>query len=135
MGDDRSKECPAEVVELVLTFEPVLRKEVTHEDAVVIMTRHGEERTRDTYAEPVFACRTEVCQVLESCEAHADADGIDDAVHLLVEIRVFAHHQEEHDEFGQFLGNACSEKGETEGSRHRGVGFGEETKRLKGCAE
>ena len=32
MGDDRSKECPAEVIELVLTFEPILGKEVTHED-------------------------------------------------------------------------------------------------------
>ena len=135
MGYDRSEECPTEVVELVLTFEPVLGKEVAHEDAVVVMARHGKKGARNAHAKPVFACRTEVCQVLETCEAHTHTDGIDDAVHLLVEIGIFAHHQEKHDEFGQFLGDACAEEGETKCSYHCGVGFGEKTKHFKWRAE
>lgn len=135
MGDDRSGERPTEVVEFVLAFEPVLGEEVAHEDAVIVMTRYSEKGTRDAHAEPVFACRAEVCQVFETCETHAHADGVYDAVHLLVEIGVFAHHQEEHDEFSQFLWNACAEEGETKCSCHCGVGFGEETKHFKGRAE
>ena len=63
---------------------------IAHEDGKGIMARDGQQGTGGGNSHPVVLLLQQIEQVLDGCKAQADADGIDDAVEMLVEIGILA---------------------------------------------
>ena len=67
------------------------------------MAGNREQRTRNRHREEVSGILEDIHEILERGETHGHADGVNDTVHTLVEIRVHAKKAPEHKQFRQLL--------------------------------
>ena len=67
--------------------------EIAHHHSKKEMAGDGADGTDKAYAHPGVDIPEQIADVLERGEAHPDADGIDNPVHVLVEIRVVSQQQ------------------------------------------
>ena len=82
---------------------------IAHEYGEGIVAWYGEEGTAYGNGEPLFFAE-DVEDVFNGGEAEAYADGIDDAVEMLVEIGIFAQYEPQGEEFECFFGQGCYEE-------------------------
>ncbi len=75
------------------------------------MARDGGQAAADAGSHPVCSGCDQVFEVFEGRETHAHANGIDDAVHPLVEIRILLQEQPQAEQLGRFFRDGGAEEG------------------------
>ena len=76
-----------------MTSETITGVVIAHEDGEGIVAWHGQQGARDSYRLPIVGIGKEVGDVLHGGEAQSDTNGIDDAVEMLIEVRIFPQEQ------------------------------------------
>ena len=96
--------------------EVVDRVVVAYEHGKGVVAGDGQQGTHGSDGHPVVDVAEDVGDVLDSGKTKADADGIDDAVEVLVEVGVLAQHQPQGQQLERLLGERCHEERQSGGT-------------------
>ena len=114
VGEHGRKQAGQQVSGALLGLELRQREEIAHHHAEQEMPRHGEQGPDDARADAAsqrLGGRAEdVHDVLDTGESEADERGIDDAVHVFVEVLVAPNENHENEELGKLFGDASFPK-------------------------
>lgn len=110
MRDDWGRDGEDAVAAAIHDGEVRVRVVVAHEDRECVVSGDADEAADDAGVDPELAGLAEVADILDEGESHAHADGIDDAVEVLVKCGALAEDEPEHRELGELLREARAEE-------------------------